>query len=66
MIETGLYKYIRHPGYLGQLIIFSWHSNFLIQLVIRSVNDDPCDGWIPQSHQSRRKIYDPTNGTEIY
>ena len=23
LIETGLYKYIRHPGYLGQLIIFA-------------------------------------------
>jgi len=22
LIETGLYKYIRHPGYLGQIIIF--------------------------------------------
>lgn len=22
IIQTGLYKYIRHPGYLGQLIIF--------------------------------------------
>jgi protein-S-isoprenylcysteine O-methyltransferase Ste14 len=22
LVETGLYKYIRHPGYLGQLIIF--------------------------------------------
>jgi protein-S-isoprenylcysteine O-methyltransferase Ste14 len=22
IIETGLYKIIRHPGYLGQLIIF--------------------------------------------
>lgn len=22
LIETGLYKVIRHPGYLGQLIIF--------------------------------------------
>jgi protein-S-isoprenylcysteine O-methyltransferase Ste14 len=22
LIETGLYKNIRHPGYLGQLIIF--------------------------------------------
>ncbi len=22
LIETGLYKFIRHPGYLGQLIIF--------------------------------------------
>jgi protein-S-isoprenylcysteine O-methyltransferase Ste14 len=22
LIESGLYKYIRHPGYLGQLIIF--------------------------------------------
>jgi protein-S-isoprenylcysteine O-methyltransferase Ste14 len=22
IIETGLYKFIRHPGYLGQLIIF--------------------------------------------
>ena len=23
IIEKGLYKYIRHPGYLGQLIIFT-------------------------------------------
>jgi protein-S-isoprenylcysteine O-methyltransferase len=23
LIETGLYKWIRHPGYLGQLIIFA-------------------------------------------
>ena len=23
LIETGFYKYIRHPGYLGQLIIFT-------------------------------------------
>jgi protein-S-isoprenylcysteine O-methyltransferase Ste14 len=23
VIETGLYKFIRHPGYLGQLIIFT-------------------------------------------
>jgi len=23
IIETGLYKFIRHPGYLGQLIIFA-------------------------------------------
>jgi protein-S-isoprenylcysteine O-methyltransferase Ste14 len=22
IIETGLYKFIRHPGYLGQLIVF--------------------------------------------
>jgi protein-S-isoprenylcysteine O-methyltransferase Ste14 len=22
IIETGLYKFLRHPGYLGQLIIF--------------------------------------------
>ena len=22
LIETGIYKYIRHPGYLGQIIIF--------------------------------------------
>jgi protein-S-isoprenylcysteine O-methyltransferase Ste14 len=22
LVETGLYKYVRHPGYLGQLIIF--------------------------------------------
>ena len=22
IIESGLYKFIRHPGYLGQLIIF--------------------------------------------
>jgi protein-S-isoprenylcysteine O-methyltransferase Ste14 len=23
LVETGLYNYIRHPGYLGQLIIFT-------------------------------------------
>jgi protein-S-isoprenylcysteine O-methyltransferase Ste14 len=23
LIETGLYKYIRHPGYLGQILIFT-------------------------------------------
>jgi len=23
IIETGVYKFIRHPGYLGQLIIFT-------------------------------------------
>jgi protein-S-isoprenylcysteine O-methyltransferase Ste14 len=23
LIETGLYKFIRHPGYLGQLMIFA-------------------------------------------
>lgn len=23
LIDTGLYKYIRHPGYLGQIIIFA-------------------------------------------
>jgi protein-S-isoprenylcysteine O-methyltransferase Ste14 len=22
LVETGLYRYIRHPGYLGQLLIF--------------------------------------------
>jgi len=22
IVETGLYKFLRHPGYLGQLIIF--------------------------------------------
>jgi len=38
IIETGLYKFIRHPGYLGQLIIFvgisisiyNWLSNELM------------------------------------
>jgi protein-S-isoprenylcysteine O-methyltransferase Ste14 len=23
IVETGLYKFIRHPGYLGQLLIFA-------------------------------------------
>jgi protein-S-isoprenylcysteine O-methyltransferase Ste14 len=27
IIETGLYKFIRHPGYLGQLLIFSGLSS---------------------------------------
>ncbi len=22
LVETGLYRYIRHPGYLGQLLVF--------------------------------------------
>jgi protein-S-isoprenylcysteine O-methyltransferase Ste14 len=42
IIETGLYKYIRHPGYLGQLIIFigisismsNWLSIFAMMLPI--------------------------------
>lgn len=38
IIETGLYKFIRHPGYLGQLIIFiglsSSISNWLSILVM--------------------------------
>jgi protein-S-isoprenylcysteine O-methyltransferase Ste14 len=29
VIETGLYKIIRHPGYLGQLIIFAGISTML-------------------------------------
>jgi len=29
IIETGLYKFIRHPGYLGQLIIFFGISSSL-------------------------------------
>jgi protein-S-isoprenylcysteine O-methyltransferase Ste14 len=38
IIETGLYKFIRHPGYLGQLIIFiglsTSISNWLSVLVM--------------------------------
>lgn len=29
LIETGLYKFIRHPGYLGQLMIFAGISTSL-------------------------------------
>ncbi len=29
IIESGLYKFIRHPGYLGQLIIFLGISTLL-------------------------------------
>jgi protein-S-isoprenylcysteine O-methyltransferase Ste14 len=42
LIETGLYKRIRHPGYLGQLIIFlgisvtlsNWLSVFLMMIPV--------------------------------
>lgn len=42
IIETGLYKFIRHPGYLGQLIIFigisisisNWLSILLMMIPI--------------------------------
>jgi len=42
LIETGLYKFIRHPGYLGQLIIFigistsisNWLSILLMMISI--------------------------------
>ena len=42
IIETGLYQYIRHPGYLGQLIIFlgisisisNWFSILLMMLPV--------------------------------
>jgi protein-S-isoprenylcysteine O-methyltransferase Ste14 len=42
IIETGLYKFIRHPGYLGQLIIFlgistsisNWLSVLLMMIPI--------------------------------
>ena len=38
IIESGLYKFIRHPGYLGQLIIFigisTSMSNWLSILVM--------------------------------
>jgi len=44
LIETGLYKKIRHPGYLGQLIIFlgitvclsNWMSVLLMMLPVLS------------------------------
>jgi protein-S-isoprenylcysteine O-methyltransferase Ste14 len=42
IIDTGLYKYIRHPGYLGQLIIFlgisasisNWLSMLLMMIPV--------------------------------
>jgi protein-S-isoprenylcysteine O-methyltransferase Ste14 len=42
IIETGLYKFIRHPGYLGQLIIFigistsisNWISIFAMMIPV--------------------------------
>jgi protein-S-isoprenylcysteine O-methyltransferase Ste14 len=42
IIETGLYKFIRHPGYLGQLIIFigisasisNWLSMLLMMIPV--------------------------------
>lgn len=42
IIETGLYKFIRHPGYLGQLMIFlgisisvsNWFSILLMMIPI--------------------------------
>jgi protein-S-isoprenylcysteine O-methyltransferase Ste14 len=42
LVETGLYKFIRHPGYLGQLIIFlgisvsmsNWLSVLLMMIPI--------------------------------
>mgnify|MGYP001240548090 CR=1 FL=1 len=42
IIETGLYKFVRHPGYLGQLIIFmgisisisNWLSIFVMMLSV--------------------------------
>ena len=42
IIETGLYKFVRHPGYLGQIIIFmgisisisNWLSIFAMMLSI--------------------------------
>jgi len=42
IIETGLYKFIRHPGYLGQIFIFigisisisNWLSIFIMMLAI--------------------------------
>jgi protein-S-isoprenylcysteine O-methyltransferase Ste14 len=45
LIETGLYKFIRHPGYLGQLIIFvgistsisNWLSILLMMIPISLV-----------------------------
>jgi len=33
IIETGLYKFIRHPGYLGQLIIFFGISTSISNLL---------------------------------
>jgi len=42
LIETGLYKFIRHPGYLGQFLIFlglslsvsNWASIFLMMMPV--------------------------------
>jgi hypothetical protein len=57
IIETGLYKFVRHPGYLGQLIIFVGISTSICKLVINSRHDDPCNSWISLPNKSRGKIY---------
>jgi protein-S-isoprenylcysteine O-methyltransferase Ste14 len=44
LIETGIYKYLRHPGYLGQIIIFigisislsNWLSVLLMMIPVLS------------------------------
>jgi len=39
LIETGLYKSIRHPGYLGTVDYFYGNINLIIKLVIYCIND---------------------------
>ena len=57
IIETGLYRFLRHPGYLGQLIPSSWDFNFIIQLAFNPDNDDTSWVWIHLSDRDRRKVY---------
>ena len=57
IIETGLYKFIRHPGYLGQLTDLPWNFNFHIKLVVNSGHADPGYAWISLPDKSGGKVY---------
>ena len=58
LIETGLYKSIRHPGYLGQLVNFHWDCDFIVELAINCANDNSDCHRIHSPNWNRRKIYD--------
>ena len=66
LIETGLYKNIRHPGYLGQLLIFLGISISIIQLVIHSIDDDPDHDRIHLPYECGGKIYGRTTWRKVY
>ena len=65
LIETGLYKNIRHPGYLGQLLIFLGISTRNIQLVIHSFDDDPDHDRIHLPHECGGKIHGRTTWRKL-